>query len=330
MTTSGTVGQTLIDAAKVIEHAARKCGVVASNLSSEQLLAAQENLYLRLISLANRGINLWCVETRIYPFVAGVSTYTLPLGANDVLQALYRWGTYTPATTLALGAASLTLATATDVQSVSVTVPSAGDYSLVVESSPDGVNWTQRGAASWPGLSAGATVGVDAPGYVETLYWRVRETVLSVTFTAASFLSAGTEIPMSKLSRDDYSALPNKSFTSGQPLQFWLDKQRDAPVVSTWPVPSAGGPQMVLWLQRAVQDVGALSNTLDVPNRWLNALIFELAEIMYLELPKEQRDNTVYEAIRSKAEEELRRAEDSERDGTPVKITPNIGVYTRG
>ena len=59
--TSGRVGSTIIDVMTMIEHATRRCGVSAANLTAEQIQSARENLFLILSNLATRGLSLWCV-----------------------------------------------------------------------------------------------------------------------------------------------------------------------------------------------------------------------------------------------------------------------------
>lgn len=332
MATSGTIGQTQIDAASMIDHAARRCGVLPSLLTGEQLDTARNNLFIILTALTNRGLNLWCIKKHVVAAVPYLERYALPVGVVDVMTSLWRYGTYTAATSYALATAIVDYGVDADTNVVSgfVSAPASGNYSLVIDSSDDGVVWIPRGTASYPGAVIGDLLSVDSESAVLAQFWRLRETVLLGAFADASFTSAATEIPMSKLNKNDYQSLPNKNFSSTQVLQFWYDKQDTRPYAWVWPTAQSRGPQFVLWTQTQIQDVGDLSNQIQVPQRWFNAIINELAAVTALELPAEMVKPERVAALPALAEATTRSAEDGERDGAPIRIVPGIGVYTRG
>jgi hypothetical protein len=329
MATSGTVARTSIDVATVVEHAVRKCGVPTSSISGEQLRTARENLFFILTGLTNRGINLWSVQKQVLPVTAYQSRMYLWAGSVDVLNAQWRFGTYTAATTYSGATASVTFSSATAVNSASVTIPTAGTYSLVLESSNDGATWTQCGSNTMQVASAvGDQIAVDCDLFNSATYWRVRETVLNITWASVTFLSSTTEIPMAKMNRDEYQSLPNKAFSSLQSLQYWFDKQT-SPQIYLWPVPQQAGPQAVLMVQHQIQDVGSLTNKLDVPDRWLPAIIHELAAATALELPTSMVPQGRFDALTALAQRFVKEAEDGEVDGAPIRIAPAIRSYTR-
>ena len=100
MAYSGTVGTTVITVQTLIDHGARRCGKLASELTSEQVLSSRESLFFLLSNLINIGIQYWAINKKVYGFTPDKATYLLPLGGNDVLNALYRYlnrpdGSYT-------------------------------------------------------------------------------------------------------------------------------------------------------------------------------------------------------------------------------------------
>lgn len=326
MATSGTIGQTTIDVTTIIEHAVRRCGVVASIISAEQQTSARENLFLILSNLATRGLSLWCVAQFTFGLTPGKAAYELPVGTVDVLDMLLRQGTYTDATTVGAGVANLSAASEIAVTAALVTPADAGSYSLVLESSPDGVAWTEVGTA----VATYGTdpIGVDANIVSSELFFRVRDaTDPTRSFTAAQFVSDPNELEMSKLARDDYVLLPNKTFSSQQPLQYWYDKQYYQPRVHIWPLPTES-QQVSVYVQNQIQDPGAFTDTLQVPQRWLDAVISLLAPRVCLELPKELVPPDRYDKLVVIAAQTLRDAEDSETDGAPIRLAPNISPYT--
>ena len=90
MAYSGTVGTTVIQVQTLIDHGARRCGKLAEELTSEQVLSARESLYFLLSNLINIGIQYWAIDKKVYGLQADQYVYKLPIGGNDVLQALYR------------------------------------------------------------------------------------------------------------------------------------------------------------------------------------------------------------------------------------------------
>jgi hypothetical protein len=137
-----------------------------------------------------------------------------------------------------------------------------------------------------------------------------------------------TEIPMARLNRDDYVNLPNKQF-QGRPLQFWVNRQLNNPILYLWPVPSAQfvTAQVVVWIKRYIMDVGNLTQEIEVPQRWYDAMVYQLAAKLAEEIPTV--DPQMISILDQKAQRALIEAENEERDDSPIYLTPNIAVYTR-
>lgn len=336
MSTSGTVGQTSIDTTSIIEHAYRRCGKLASTISSELQLSARENLFFLLSDLANRGLSLWCIEKQIIGMQANQITFPLRVGTVDVMSALYRTKTDLTGTAITgAGWQGLDLGaggeTATYNAAISFAVPTSA--TLVLESSSDALAWVQRAAFPFATTQPANTwISVDADNSASMRYWRVRDT--SGTLPAVDTLTFSTapyEIPMAKMSNDDYASLPNKTFSvpaGSKSLQYWFDKQT-APRIWIWPALQVSTDQVVIWSQRHIQDVGALSNTLDIPQRWLESIILLLACRCAVELPAGELPPGRLEYLEGKSAQHLAQAEDGESDGSPIRIAPNIAGYTR-
>lgn len=328
MTTSGTVGLTTIDATSVIEHAARRCGVLAAAIPAEVQLSARDNLFLILSNFAYKGMALWCVQKYVYALKALGAILTLDVGIEEVLNALCRTATFNAAASLATpGSVTYSPGTAVYVNSVALGAP-AGSYVFVLEGSPDGVTWTQYGARTVT-TTAASVICFDAEPEANVAFWRVRETLLGlVVFTSAYFITAATEIPMTIMARDTYAALPNK-YAQGRPLQYWYDKQASQQRLWMWQVPGNETTyQAVIYARRQIQDVGDLTNTLDIPQRWLDPVISTLAPLVCLELPKELIPPGRYEILIAREAESVGAVLDAEVDNSPLSIVPNIRGYT--
>jgi hypothetical protein len=133
---------------------------------------------------------------------------------------------------------------------------------------------------------------------------------------------------MARLNRDDYVNLPNKMF-AGRPLQFWCNRQLDNPIMYLWPVPSDQfiTAQAVVWVKRYIMDVGTMTQEIEVPQRWYDAMVYVLAAKLAEETPTV--DPQMIAILDQKAQRALLEAENEERDDSPIYLTPNIAVYTR-
>lgn len=328
MAVSGTVSQTTFNTRKVIDHAFRRCRLPPEGVAAEQLQVAQETLYLILSRLANRGLQLWCIDKVILPMYENMASIPAPVGTVDLLNTNLRTMQYLTgvatgtATTSSLFVASGAIVTTIGVQWSAASAP------FVIEWSNDGLTWTTIETVANPNLNAGAWTWADIDGSVNATYWRVRVTFGVLSQSSVLFGNTPNEIVMARLNRDSYSTLPNKTF-QGRPLQFWLDRQVDQPFLYIWPVPNAAFEiaQIVTYVKRYIMDVGTLAQEIEVPQRWYDAIVYLLAAEMAEQLPA--IDPNMATLLDQKAQRALLEAEEEERDNSPVYFTPNIGVYTR-
>lgn len=328
MATSGTYGQTVFTIATVIEQAFRAAtGLSASAISAEDLEVGRNSLYLGATALSNRGLSLWCIRNVTLPCVVGQAAYTLPIGTENIdNMTLRRPAVRTDADTLTSGFSTLTFAEPTQVNNVDLGLTGAAGV-WAVEASADGVSWVECGRRTVEHSATTVRIIIDLDPQPVVRYWRVRHVSGSSTPTSCHFCQGVYDVTGSKLSRDDYFNLPNKS-QRGLPLQFWFDKQVE-PRIVLWQVPDQESYQIGCDLQFRVQDPGDFDLNLQVPDRWLDAVIWDLSWRMYSQLPRDRvNPNMSLAQLRELAEVAIRSAEDSETDGAPVRIMPSIGYYT--
>jgi hypothetical protein len=83
------------------------------------------------------------------------------------------------------------------------------------------------------------------------------------------------DIPISRMSRDDYFNMANKTQT-GTPSMYWVNYESLSPVVTFWPVPDTTYTVKYDRL-RYTQSVTALSETLDLQKYWIDAMVYGAA-----------------------------------------------------
>ena len=87
MATSGTTAFTL-DLLEIVEEAFERCG--SEPRSGYDFRTARRSMNLLFADWANRGINLWTLDSGSTPLVAGTATYTLPDDTVDILDCVIR------------------------------------------------------------------------------------------------------------------------------------------------------------------------------------------------------------------------------------------------
>ena len=328
MAYSGTVSQTTFNTRRVIEHAARRCKMPAQTLSSEHVDIANDNLYLLLSALANEGAPLWCIQKTIYPLYDGTPYVTTYSGTVDILNANLRWLQEVTGSDVDTSTTRVTeFQSPTQVSTIGIlwTQPSVP---VEFARSDDGVTW-EIIQSEVPNVGTGEWSWYDLDSSVSASYFRVRATSGTLGFSQIYLGNTPTEIPLARLNRDDYTNLPNKSFQSNRPLQYWLDRQSLSPVMNLWPVPNSAASvmQIVVWAHRHIMDVGTMTQEIEVPQRWYEAIVSMLAAKLAMEYT--EVDPQLIPMLDTKAQQALYIAQQEERDNSPINIAPSIGAYTR-
>jgi hypothetical protein len=328
MAFSNTVSQTNFNTRRVIDNAIRRCKLTAQQITAEYIDIANDQLYLFLSDLANQGAPLWCIEKQIYPLYDGVGDITMTDGTVDILNSNFRWLQEVTGTNVDTST-TRTVTFTTDIFVANVGIYwTAAAVPIALERSDDGAIWTTIQTET-PTATAGQWTWFDLDSSVAARYFRVRATSGTLSFSQIYLANTPTEIPLARMNRDDYTNLPNKAFQSDRPLQYWFDRQVNNPIMHMWPVPNEAATvcQIVVWRQRYIMDVGTMTQDVEVPQRWLEAIVSGLAAKMALELV--EVDVNLIPILDQKAAIALNIAQMEERDNSPMMIAPNISPYTR-
>jgi hypothetical protein len=352
MAYSGTVGQTVVSVQKFIDQGARMSGKLAEELTVEQVQGSKHALFFILSNLINQGINYWCISKKVYGLKADQYEYLLPLGGNDVLNALYRTlnrpsGSVSASSGIAANATdgnidtidtqtaingNITINYGTDnpiyAGSIGILPGTSGSFHILLEYSTDGSTWKlleDTGVETWVD-NEWLWYDIDPGANVQ--YYRMRETGGNTLAVREFFVgNNSTEVTMARLNRDDYTNLPNKNFTANQPYQYWFNRTLPQSKIVLWPAPSDPFVQMTIWYSRQVMDVGDLYDELEIPQYFYQAIQMMLAHQMSLILPGVDLARVTY--LEGQADKYFTMAENENRDRSPIYYAPNISVYTR-
>lgn len=351
MATSGTVSTTVFTTRKVIDHAFRRCKLSPQQITAEYIETAKDLLWLFLSTIASKGIALWAVQREIIPLYGYVQDVPLPVGTVDLLNANLRslsrpTGVYSSSEGTADNAFDADIETAcvqvtpagnitvqyeseTRLTSFGILPDVDGDWDFQIQVSDDGIIWTTVYTATAQTMVEQEWFWIDVEGIFPANYCRLQATGTTV-LNVAEFVTGNnpSEIPLALINTDNYDTQPNKTFP-GRPVEYRYDKQRTQPIMNLWPAP---GPeytfyQLTVRVQRYIQDVGTLTQEVEVPQRWYLAIICELARQLGYSIPEVKAE--VMPSLDSEAAKQLDIAWNGESDGSNIQLRVGIGCYTR-
>lgn len=175
-------------------------------------------------------------------------------------------------------------------------------------------HWPNKGVLQWTvdliqqNLTAGMMSFTPPAGTID---------LLDVTL-----LREGYETPMVPMSREDYQAMANKAQT-GRPNQFFV-RRSITPEVFIWPAAENSTDSIKAYRIRAIQDVGTLPNTIDIPTRWQESFVSGLAAHLAGKFAPERVDGLLAYSIRAFAE-----AKSEDRERADFVVHTRQGQYRR-
>jgi len=327
MATSGTVARTTISTANLIEHAIRRCGLSPASITAETLSTAREALYLLLLGLANRGLNLWCVETNYIGLKENQALVQMPVGTIDILNVLFsRPSPVTGANVQAGSNYTTTLDASTPVIRIGVKFNTiAASETVTISSSDDDITYATLVSEVRTDWISGAWYWFAIDPVARAQYFRV-STIAAIDVAEFYLASTLFDIPIYPLNRDDYMALPNKQIASAFSYNYYYERKLN-PQISLWPIPSDEHNHLTIVRHRQVMDVGAVTGEIEIPNRWFEAIIWQLAERLCFEVPGV--DPQRVQMVMAASMKNLAEAEMEEVDGTTIRMNVRIGGYTK-
>tara|TARA_Y100000401_G_C8320963_1_gene225207 strand:+ start:706 stop:1395 length:690 start_codon:yes stop_codon:yes gene_type:complete len=120
----------------------------------------------------------------------------------------------------------------------------------------------------------------------------------------------------------DYASLSSKNST-GRPNQIYIERLRDAPQITVWPVPNNNTYTLVYYRVKRIQDtLNGGEYQYDAPTRFLPAIVSGLAYHIALKSPSAIERVPLLKKL---YEEEWQLAATEDRERTNFKITPSTG-----
>jgi len=256
-----------LDLTELVEEAFERAG--SELRTGYDLRTARRSLNIMFADWANRGINLWTIETGTIDLVQGQNTYPLPDDTIDLLEHVIRTGANIAATQADLTITRISVSTY-------ATIPNK-----ITQARPIQI-WIQRynGQTSPTGLTLdGAITSTDTEITLDSV----------VGLPAAGFVKIDNEIINygyieGNVLYNCFRAQQNTAAAShaDNATVYW----QQVPAVTVWPTPdNAQQYQLVYWRLRRTQDAGGGVNIMDVPFRFIPCMAAGLSYYIAGKIP---------------------------------------------
>ena len=278
--------------ADYVEEAFERCGLEFR--TGYDAVTARRSLNFLFADWANRGLNRWTMNQVSQTVVSGLAEY--PVGTITA--------TVGASTNLVLGntiTGQNSAATA-----VVLTKPSS---TTITTSIPSGAFTAGETISSTDSGGSATTTTISADPSLED----VRSTI---DILSAVIRRSGTDVSISRVSRDTFLNIPNKT-TTGRPTQYYVDRQI-TPVLKIWPTPENSTDIFIYDRLVRIDDADTSANTVEIPFRFYPCLAAGLAYYIAL-----KRSPDRVQLLKGLYEEEFIRAADEDRDKVSINLVPS-------
>lgn len=132
---------------------------------------------------------------------------------------------------------------------------------------------------------------------------------------------SSVEIRMERISMYEFKDIPKKD-QQGRPTQYTVDRTRNNVILKIWPAPENSTDIIKFWAATKIEDVTRQDQLIDLPTRFLPAIICGLAYYLSLKLKPDQ-DNLI-QRLKTDYEEVLNRALEEDRERTNHSTVPYL------
>ena len=308
MSTSGTTAFNM-EFTELAEEAWERAG--REMRTGYDLRTARRSLNLMTIEWANRGINMWTIETGTITLTQGLATYALPTDTIDLLDHVIRTQANNASTQADLSITRISVSTY-------ATIPNK-----MVQGRPIQV-WIQRLSGETNPTTAVLDGAITSTATSITL-----STVLGLA--GSGFIRLGTEdIYYTYISGNVLGGVfrgQNNSTAAAQ-TDGTAVYVPQLPAVTVWPTPDGSQTyQFVYYRMRRIQDTGAGIQTSDMNFRFLPCVVAGLAYYTAMKVPELQGRLDMLKAV---YEEQYKLSAGEDREKAVLRLVPRIAFIGGG
>lgn len=172
-------------------------------------------------------------------------------------------------------------------------------------------DWSNNGPNLWAVDLQSITL---TPG---TLYYDLEPRTVSIlqVYTRTTSGGINTDLMMSPISRAEYDAIPNKAQLGQRPFQYYFQRTI-TPRLYIWQAPQTAGVTLFYHRMKIQEDAGAFTDSMDAPNRWMEAIASGLAAKLAVKFQPDR-----LEFLQGMADVAYNRAAAEDRERVPLRIT---------
>lgn len=269
MATSGSVNFNLTVLQIITEaYALIRVGIEEEALTNAQAQEGRAALNMMLKAWNADGLRLWCKSEGVLFLTAAQEKYDVSSSSSDH----HALSSDVVQTTISADEAS----GQTVISLTSIAGIASGDR-IGVELDDGTMHWTTVNGAPAAGTATltAALTGDASEGAVVFAYTTKLGRPTRV-LGARRRDEDGMEVPCSVLERPDYMDTAHKA-SSSKVNQVYYDPQRDAGYLYVWPTSDNVTDTVRFTFERPLEDTDTLTETVDLPQEWLEPLAFNLA-----------------------------------------------------
>lgn len=335
-----------------ITEAFQWCKIMGPDITGLQVDSAITSLNFMLSEWADKGLNLFTVQKSMFQINVGQPSYVLPTSTIETTEVtagnntrLLGGTAFSSAGGIANnafipGSIASCIQTAPNgyisyayplgytpaVYYIGIQSNVTNTYTLVYEYTTDGTLWINgltMGAQFFP---AGQLIWFVAPAAVNVKEARIRETggatlnVQQVYFSQPTLTGIGSRI-LTAISRSEWTSYPNKT-NQASPSSFYLDRQ-STPIMTLWPTPDNSFQTIIYNRSVQIMDVTAMTENINIPQRWMNAVRMQLAFEMAFKFAKTEAPE-----LKALSDAAFLLAAREDVENVPMRIQPTISSYT--
>jgi len=141
--------------------------------------------------------------------------------------------------------------------------------------------------------------------------------------TGQGNVSTQADLTITRISVSTYATIPNK-LSQARPIQVWVQRLRDNPKITVWPVPDQGTSQdpyyvFRYWRLRRIDDAGSGVQTQDVNFRFYPAMAAGLAYYIAMKQPELMPR---VEMLKAAYDEQFNLAAGEDREKAALRLVP--------
>jgi hypothetical protein len=290
-----------LDLTELVEEAFERAG--GELRTGYDLRTARRSLNIMFADWANRGINMWTIETGTINLVQGQNTYALPTDTIDLLEHVIRTGGNVASTQADLTITRISVSTYATIPNK---IQQARPIQIWIQrfngqTSPTGLTLDGALSATATTIPLNSAVGLPAAGFV-----KIDSEVINY-----GYISGNTLYNCFRGQQDTVAA----THLTGASV-YW----EQLPAVTVWPTPDNSQPyQLVYWRLRRTQDAGGGVNVMDVPFRFIPCMAAGLA---YYIAGKVSTGFERMPMLKAQYDEAWQLAADEDREKAALRLVP--------